>query len=193
MFTRSLLTVACLFAAHAGWAEEARPRLVVGGMNLAQPEVRTELYAAKGGFSAGAASEPATAERGRMALGGYAAYAFQDVKLSTSLKGAGESSVADFSAAYTGFADSTAALRLGYEWGNTQAFSVNPAQAGLSAFTGAYDANRSVGDLSMTLSFTHDVTPSLSLGGFAAATRSKEDERNTENSLRFGAGLGYKF
>ena len=193
MFTRSTLTVACLLAAHCAWAEEARPRLVVGGMNLAQPEVRTELYAGKGGFSLGAASEPATAERGRMALGGYAAYAFQDIKLSSSLKGAGESSLADFSAAYTGFADSTAALRLGYEWGNTQAFSVNPAQAGLSAFTGAYDPNRPVGDLTMTLSFTHDVTPSLSLGGFAAATRGKEDDRARESGLHFGAGLGYKF
>lgn len=193
MLKRSLLTVACLLAAQSGWAEEARPRLVVGGMNLAQPETRTELYAAKNGFSAGAASELATSERGRMALGGYTAYAFQDFKLSTSLKGAGDNSVADFSAAYSGFAGSTAAFRLGYEWGNTQAFSVNPAQAGLSAFTGGYDANRSVGDLSMTLSFTHDVTPSLSFGGFAAATRSKEDERTPENSLRFGAGLGYKF
>lgn len=192
MLKRSLLTVACLLAAPSGWAEEVRPRLVVGGMTLAQPELRTELYAAKNGFSAGAASEPATADR-RMALGGYTAYAFHDFKLSTSLKGAADSSVADFSAAYTGFTDSTAALRLGYEWGATQAFSVNPAQAGLSAFTGGYDSNRPVGDLSMTLSFTHDVTPSLSFGGFAAATRSKDDERTPENGLRFGAGVGYRF
>lgn len=193
MLKRSLLTLACVLAAHPVWAGEARPRLVVGGMNLAQSELRTELYTAKNGFSAGAASEAATAERGRMALGGYTAYAFQDFKLSTSLKGAGDLSVSDFSAAYTGFPDSTAALRLGYEWGNTQAFSVNPAQAGLSAFAGGYDAHRTVGDLSMTLSFTHDVTPSLSFGGFAAAARSKDDERSFENSLRFGAGLGYKF
>lgn len=193
MLKRSLLTVACLLAAHPVWAEEARPRLVVGGMPLVQPELRTELYAGKNGFSAGADSEAATPERGRMALGGYTAYAFQDVTLSSSLKGAGDTSVADFAAAYTGFTDSTAALRLGYEWGNTQAFSVNPAQAGLSAFAGGYDANRNVGDLSMTLSFTHDVTPSLSFGGFAAATRGKEDEHTSENSLRFGAGLGYRF
>lgn len=190
---KRLLPIVCLFAALPAWAEEARPRLVVGGMNLAQPDLRTELYAAKGGFSAGAVSDPSASERGRMALGGYAAYVFQDLKLSSSLKGAGDTSTADFSAAYTGFADSTAALRLGYEWGNTQAFSVNPAQAGLSAFTGAYDPNRSVGDLSMTLSFTHDFTPSFSMGGFAAATRKDDERSQPENSLRVGAGLGYKF
>ncbi|MGE5477495.1 MAG: hypothetical protein ACM3Q1_12620 [Bacteroidales bacterium] len=193
MFKR-LLPIACMLAALPAWAEEARPRLVAGGMNLAQQDFRVELYAAKSGFSAGAASDQASAERGRMALGGYAAYAFQDLKLSSSFKGGSDLSVADFSAAYTGFgADSIAAFRLGYEWGTTQAFSVNPAQAGLSAFSGAYDPNRSVGDLSMTLSFTHDVTPSFSLGGFAAASR-KDDERSApENSLRVGAGLGYRF
>lgn len=192
MLTRSALIVACLLAAQSAWAGEARPRLVVGGMTLAQPELRTELYANKSGFSAGAVSDSAAPERGRMALGGYTAYAFQDFRLSSSLKG-GDTASADFSAAYTGFGpDSVASLRLGYEWGNTQAFSVNPAQAGLSAFGGGYDANRTVGDLSMTLSFTHDVTPSLSFGGFAAASR-KDDDRNAENSLRFGAGLGYKF
>lgn len=193
MLKRSALVLACLLAAHSAWAGEARPRLVVGGMNLSQPELRTELFAAKNGFSAGAVSDTSAPERGRMALGGYTAYAFKDFQLATALKG-GDTSSAEFSAAYTGFgADSTAAFRFGYEWGNVQSFSVNPAQVGLSAFTSGYDANRSVGDLSMTLSFTHDVTPSLSFGGFAAASR-KDDERTApENSLRFGAGLGYKF
>lgn len=195
MFKRTALTLLCLFAAVPAWSEEARPRLVVGGMNLSQPELRTELFASKSGFSAGAASEPSTAEPGRMALGGYAAYAFQDLKLSSSLVGGGSMSGVDFSAAYSGFgADNLAAFRLGYDWGRAQAFSVNPAQVGLSAFTGGYDPGRAVGDLSMTLSFTHDVTPSLSLGGFAAASR-KDDavDHAPENSLRFGAGLGYKF
>lgn len=191
---KRLLPILCVLATSPVWAEEARPRLVVGGMNLSQPDLRAELYATKGGFSAGAASDGVSAERGRMALGGYAAYAFQDVKLSSSLKGAGDTSVADFSAAYTGFgADSTAAFRLGYEWGNTSAFSVNPAQAGLSAFSGAYDPNRPVGDLSMTLSFTHDFTPSFSAGGFAAAIRKDDERSQPENSLSIGAGLGYKF
>ena len=105
-----------------------------------------------------------------------------------------DTTIADFSAAYAGFGpDSVAAFRLGYELGRAQAFSVNPAQAGLSAFSGAYDPSRSVGDLSLTLSFTHDVTPSLSLGGFAAAGRQEGEHTAPENSLRFGAGVGYKF
>lgn len=191
---KRVLPTLCLLAALPAWAEEARPRLVAGGMNLSQSDIRLELYSAKNGFSVGATSDGASAERGRMALGGYAAYAFSDVKLSSSLKGGADTSVADFSAAYTGFGpDSTAAFRLGYEWGSTPAFSVNPAQLGLSAFAGAYDPNRSVGDLSMTLSFTHEFTPSLSFGGFASAVRKDDDRSPPENSLRVGAGLGYKF
>ncbi|HLO76116.1 MAG TPA: hypothetical protein VK196_06650 [Magnetospirillum sp.] len=196
MLTRSLLTALCLIAAVApASAGEVRPRLVAGGMNPVTPELRTELFSTKNGFSAGAASgEASSPDRGRMALGGYAAFAFSDMTLSSSFKDAGDTSVADFSAAYTGFAaDSVATFRLGYEWGRAQAFSVNPAQAGLTAFTGGLDAGRPMGDLSMTLSFTHDVTPALSFGGYAAASHAKEDERNSENSLRFGAGLGYKF
>lgn len=196
MLTRCCLTVLCLLAAAPAIAEEARPRLVVGGMTVAQPDVTTELYAV-GGFSAGAVSDAGGAERShdRMALGGYAAYAFQDLKLSSSLKGDAGLSAANFSAAYTGFgADSVAAFRLGYEWGKTQAFSVNPAQAGLPAFTNGYDSSRSVGDLSLTLSFSRDVTPSLSFGGFAAATRKDDTVSGApENGLHFGAGLGVKF
>lgn len=194
MLKPSALTILCLLAAQPCWAAEARPRLVAGGMTLSQPELRTELFAGKDGVSAGAISDVAAPERGRMAVGGYVAYAFQDVKLSSSLRG-GDGSVADFSAAYSGFAaDSMAAFRLGYEWGgHAQAFSVNPAQAGLTAFSGGYDPIRAGGDLSMTLSFTHDVTPSLSFGGFAAASRKDDERAAPENSLRFGAGLGYKF
>lgn len=202
MFTRLVFATACLFAASTARAEEAhsrlvaedaRPRLVAGGMTLAGSELRTELYGNKG-FSAGAVSDGAAAERGRMALGGYAAYAFQDLRLMSSLRGDRDSTVADISAAYAGFGpDSVAAFRLGYELGRAQAFSVNPAQAGFNAFTGGYDPGRAVGDLSLTLSFTHDVTPALSFGGFAAASRTEEEHAAPENSLRFGAGVGYKF
>ncbi|MCR6632682.1 MAG: hypothetical protein NVV74_23040 [Magnetospirillum sp.] len=164
-------------------------------MSAAEPEVRTELFS-RGAFSAGAVSDSTPTDRGqdRLALGGYAAYAFQDVTLYSSLKGDADTSAASFSAAYTGFGvDNVAALRLGYEWGRTQAFSLNPAQAGLSAFAGVTEPGRPVGDLSLTLSFTREVTPSLSFGGFAAAGRNKDEDGTTENSLRFGAGLGYKF
>lgn len=189
----AIVVASILVAAPAVAGDVARPRLVAGGMDLSQPELRTELFA-NGAFSAGAASDASSADHGRMALGGYAAYAFRDLNLSSSFKGDTFMSAADFSASYLGGimgVDGVAAMKLGYQWGK-QAFSVNPAQAGRSAFTGGYDPSRPVGDLSLTLSFTHDVTPSLSLGGFAAATR-KDDEQQTESSLRFGAGVGYKF
>lgn len=197
MLKRFAFVVSCiLVAAPAVAGEAARPRLVAGGMDLSQPDLRTELFA-KGAFSAGAVSDTTPAEQGRerMALGGYAAYAFRDVNLSSSFKGDSFASIADFSASYLGGimgVDGVAAAKLGYQWGKQQAFSVNPAQAGLSAFSGGYDPSRPVGDLSLTLSFTHDVTPSLSLGGFAAATR-KDAESETPSGLRFGAGVGYKF
>ena len=194
MLKHSALTLLCLFAAAPAWADGTRPRLVVGGMNLGQPDVQVELVNTKSGFSAGAVSDGAGAERGRMALGGYAAYVFHDVTLTSSLRGDRDIAIADFSAAYAGFGpDSKAAFRLGYELGRTQAFSVNPAQAGLSAFSSGYEPGRVVGDLSLTLSFTHEITPSLSLGGFAAASRTEEEHAIPENSLRFGAGLGYRF
>ncbi|MBC7905627.1 MAG: hypothetical protein H7Y60_02635 [Rhodospirillaceae bacterium] len=197
MLKRFAFVVSCiLVAAPAVAGEAARPRLVAGGMDLSQPELRTELFT-KGAFSAGAVADSTPTEHGRerMALGGYAAYAFRDLKFSSSLKGDSVASSADFSASYLGGVmgvDGIASAKLGYQWGKQQAFSVNPAQAGLSAFSGSYDPSRPVGDLSLTLSFTHDVTPSLSLGGFAAATR-KDDDREPESGLRFGAGVGYKF
>lgn len=194
MLTRTAaLTLLCVISAAPALGEDVRPRLVVGGLNLAAPEVRTELYA-NGGFSAGSVSDNGSDRNpDRMALGGYTAYSFQDLKLSSSLMGDAGASSANFSAAYTGFGmDSVAAFRLGYEWGKTQSFSLNPAQAGVSAFSGNYDPTRPVGDLSLTLSFTRDITPSLSFGGFAAATH-KDDDTSSENVLRFGAGVGYKF
>lgn len=199
MLFRAVLLALCGLAVTPAFAGEvARPRLVVGGMNLSQPEIRNEMFSA-GGFSAGVVSDTATADRGgdRLAVGGYAAYAFSDLQLSSSLKGDADMSAADFGASYTGGVlgfEGIAAFRLGYEWGGTpQAFSINPAQIGLSAFNGAYDPTRTLGDLSLTLSFSHDITPGVSLGGFAAASRAGEEGQPAESSLRFGAGLGLKF
>lgn len=194
MLKRLALTGLCLLAVSPAWAEEARPRLVVGGMTLKGADTRVELLGGAEGFSAGAVSGESGGESGRMALGGYAAYAFDKVRVSSSLTGDSDKTVADFSAAYAGFGpDSVAAFRLGYELGRAQAFSINPAQAGMPAFSGGYDPTANVGDLSLTLSFTHDVTPSLSLGGFAAASRQDGEHSAPEKDLRFGAGVGYKF
>lgn len=204
MVKRLAFLISCMLVSAPAVAGEAeRPRLVVGGMNLSQSDVRTELFATSG-FTAGAvsaftpgaaASNPVETGRDRMALGGYAAYAFRDLQLSSAVMGDGTASSADFSAAYMGGVmgvNGVASVTLGYEWGKGQAFSVNPAQAGLTAFSGAYDPAHSLNDVSLTLSFTHDVTPSLSLGGFAAANR-KDGEGEAVRDLHFGAGVGYKF
>lgn len=187
-----------LLAAFPAMAGE-RPRLVAGGVDLSQPdtlagrgnEVRTEVLSL-GRFSLGAVSEApaAGAVTERMALGGFAAYSFDDVKLATSLKGDAGGMGADLSAAYDGSVmgiDGTTAVKLGYEWARPSTFSLNPSQPG-------YEAYRPAGDLSLSLSWTHDVTPSLSFSGFAAATRTRDDDSvGYEPGFRLGAGLGYRF
>jgi|GEM_PF-2862150 hypothetical protein len=199
MLMRAVLLVLCGLASAPAFAgEAARPRLVVGGMDLSHPEIRNEMFAA-GDFSAGSVSGMSVMpdRNGGLIMGGYAAYAFHDLQFSSSLKGNSSVSAADFGASYDGGIlglEGIAAFRLGYEWGALpQAFSVNPAQAGLSDLDGIYDPTRPVSDLSLTFSFTHDVTPALSLGGFAAAGRQGEDGQEPESSLRFGAGVGVKF
>lgn len=193
----ALLALCGLAAAPAFAGEAARPRLVVGGMDLSQPEIRNEVFEA-GAFSAGTVSGTTSERSGeRMVMGGYTAYAFRDLQFSSSLKGNSAISAADFGASYDGGimgVEGIAAFRLGYEWGAMPlAFSVNPAQNGLSAFGASYDPTRPASDLSLTFSFTHEVTPALSLGGFAAAGRQGEEGQPPESSLRFGAGVGLKF
>jgi hypothetical protein len=199
MLIRAALLALCGLAAAPAFAGEApRPRLVVGGIDLSQPEIRNEMFEA-GAFSAGTVSGTASERGGEraMVMGGYAAYAFRDLQFSSSLKGNSSVSSADFGASYDGTVmgvEGIAAFRLGYEWGAMPlAFSVNPAQSGLSAFGPGYDPTRPTSDLSLTFSFTHEVTPALSLGGFATAGRQGEEGQQPESSLRFGAGVGLKF
>lgn len=180
------------FPAFAGDKALSRPRLVTGSVELMRPavETRAELFAT-GGFSLGAltTAPPADARTEAMALGGYAAYSLDALRFSSSLKGDAIGSAADFTASYAGGlmgADSVAAVTLGYEWTRHSAFSVNPMQNSLLT-------TESLGDLSLALSFTHSVSPFLSLGGFAAATRSEEDDRAATSGFRLGAGLGVRF
>jgi len=189
-----LVTLTAL-PALAGDAAPSRPRLVGGGIDLLQAdfargagggERRAEVFGS-GPFSAGGVSGPE-----RMALGGYTSYLFDDVRLSSSLKGGGPSQAADLSAAASGAfmgIDGTVAVRLGYEWGNAGSFSPNPAQMGVNAF----DGYRPGSDLSLSLSLTHDVTPGFSFGGFAAASHGDSDETKAQSGFTLGAGVGLKF
>lgn len=185
--------VLAAFPAFAGDKVQPRPRLVTGSVELMRPtETRAELFAT-GGFSLGAltSTPPADARTEAMALGGYAAYSLESLHISSSLKGDAIGSAADFTASYAGGlmgVDGVAAVTLGYEWTGPSAFSVNPMQNPLLAT----ESLRPNSDLSLSLSFTHSVNPSLSLGGFAAATRSEEDQAAT-SGFRLGAGLGVRF
>lgn len=192
----ALVAFSLLMAASPVSAQE-RVRLTPGGFSLAQPdlpqpgaaEVRTELFR-RGGVSLGALSDSAPSDTGadRLALGGYAAYGFSDYRLSSSLKGDGDRVAADLSAAYRSPMDGTAAVTLGYERARPSAFSLNPSQRDLAG----YEGYRPSGDLSVSLSWSHDVTPGLTLGGSAGAVRGGEDGEGGPG-FRLGAGVGYKF
>ncbi|MBI2240605.1 MAG: hypothetical protein HYU59_07355 [Magnetospirillum gryphiswaldense] len=197
MFRKLTLIALSLSAAMPVWAGEAvRPRLVPGGGGVALPvfsgENKSEVYST-GGFSLGAVSAPMGGVSGNangdgLAVGGYAAYGMDWMNLSSSVKSGGGVGTADLTASRSvsplGL-DGVAALSLGYQWTQVGGFSLNPAQMGVSPG----DAN----DLSLSLSFTHDVTPSFSMGGFAAASRGEDAASQPNSGLHFGAGLELKF
>ena len=185
----------CLSTAAPAWAGEvARPRLVPGG-GVALPAFGADSKSAllsAGSFSLGTVSAPLGGGEGGSLVGGFAAAdAGGGLHLSSSLQGGGGVGVADMTAskevAPWGFAG-VAALSLGYQWTQSGAFSLNPAQMSVAG-TAAEQGN----DLSLSLSFTHDITPSFSLGGFAAASRGEDAVSQGNAGLHFGAGLGLKF
>jgi hypothetical protein len=183
----------CVLAAFPAWAGDqapARMRLVTGSVApmpslLAAPGSEATLFAI-GGFSVGAVtSNPANPDHS-MAMGGFAAYSFDALRLSSAFRGDGIGAAADFTASYSGGMmgiDGVTALNLGYE-----RFSPNPVQTNMAGG----DVWRPMGDLSLSLSFTQGITSSMSWGGFAAATRSEDDE-TVHSGFRLGAGLGLKF
>lgn len=200
MFRKLVLTAVLLTAAMPAWAGDAvRPRLVPGGSGVALPafggDSKAEVYST-GGFSLGAVSAPiggvAAAATGEgMAVGGYASYGTEWLNLSSSLKSGGGLGSADLTASRPVSSlgvDGIAALSLGYQWTQVGGFSLNPAQMGVSP-----DAWGQANDLSLSLSFTHDVTPSFSMGGFAAASRGEDAASQPNSGLHFGAGLELKF
>lgn len=185
------------FPALAGDKAPLRPRLVTGNVEVIRPmtesraaesratESRASLFAI-GGFSLGTliGAPPVDAAPEAMAFGGYATYTLDALRFSSSLKGDAAASAADFTASYPMGLDGMAAVTLGYEWSRHASFSVNPMLGN--------ETLRPAGDLSLSLSFSHSVTPAVTFGGFAAATRTEEDQAAT-SGFRLGAGMGLKF
>lgn len=195
MLCRASIVALVLAASALGSAVPAaaadRPRLVLGGLGN---EVRTDLHtlgAARIGAVAEATSAMMLSGRDRLALGGYVAYDLNDYRFTSSLRGGEGSMTADLSASTAtpvlGVAGVTQ-LRLGADWTRPQAFSLNASQPALAGFDG-YGPS---GDLSLSLSWTRDITPGLSLGGVAAATRPLSTVSETGGFV-LGAGLGYRF
>lgn len=200
----------------AGAAEDgaAHPRLVPGGVDLMQGDKRTEIIAAKG-LSIGtmtplttltsplaltspimtpqtAMSQPLGSEK--LAAGGYVAYSFDSMALSSTLRTRNTTASADFSALYSA-ADigipGTAALTLGYDWQRPSTFSLNTHAPGIDTF------DPSPHGTSLSLSWNNAITPSLYLGGYASAIHATPapDDISTYNgnAFRLGASLGVKF
>ncbi len=186
-----LCAALCLAVATPAFAGEVGgvPHLALGGYDLGMAERRAEVLE-DGGVSLGAV----TATPGRLATGGYLAYALRDYKLSSSLAGDAVGNSAGLSAAYSGSllgTQGTAALRLGYDWPRSVPFSPNFSQPGADPL----DLPRT--GPSLSLSWSHDLTPGLSLGGFATAGRLQPSSpiapMDDSPDFRVGAGVGVKF
>jgi hypothetical protein len=189
---------------------ESNSRLVPGGapaLRAARAETRVPLYTS-GGYSVGIVAEsargataiPVPGGRGALAVGGYVSSTLgADTRLTSSLRSDGARMSADFSAAYSGGLlgpDSTAAFSLGASWGHQPSgFSLNPAQP-LSLSVPSIDLSQPrSADINVGVSLTHQVTPALSLGGLAEATRPTGSESGvgTNPGILVGAGMGYRF
>lgn len=205
-----------LGAIEAEAAEDgvARPRLVPGGVDLMQGDKRNEIVSAKG-ISIGtmtplttmtsplalaaplmtpqtALSQPLGSEK--LAAGGYVAYSFDSMALSSSLRTRNTTASADVSALYSAAAvglPGTAALTLGYDLQRSSTFSLNTHAPGLDTY------DPSPHGASLSLSWNNAITPSLYLGGYASAihaTPAPDDISSYNgNAFRLGASLGVKF
>ncbi|OAN50123.1 hypothetical protein A6A04_01565 [Paramagnetospirillum marisnigri] len=201
-----------LMAAGQALAAEAGNRLVAGGASglsggsalRAQSIGETRLpLLTSGAFSVGGIAEPSRSAsalslpwsgQGNLAVGGYIAYGMGDGRLTSSLTSDGGAMRANISAAYAGGLlgnASTAALSLGSVWAKPQGFSPNPLQAGPGLTDPA--ASQSGTDLNLSLSLTHQMTPSFSFGGIAQANKLGGEDKTTGSGFMLGAGMGLKF
>lgn len=193
----ALATILAASLAAASAAASERPRLVPGGSGIdagkglhAAPAASADLFVING-FKLGALVDvqPGRESAGnRTEVGGFASYTMESFTLGSALRSGDEHAAADISASYA--ADfGTAAITLGYGW-----------SGGLSSFTPSgspggqmLDMIAPTSDLSLSLSFTHDLVSDVHVGGFAAASRSQYEDRSTAQGFRVGATLGWRF
>ncbi|MDA8232600.1 MAG: hypothetical protein M0006_14795 [Magnetospirillum sp.] len=198
MFRPSLLLAICFLAsspAFAGGGATVQalptadgPRLVLGGVDLGLAQDHTPMYGASQGLSFGAVSGPHDGEK--LALGGYVAYAVDDYLLSSSLHNTAIGSMADLAAAYTGSVlgyQGTASLKMGYGWMRSSVFNPDATDLGLQGIEPFQSS------MALALSWSHPVTPNLSLNGFAAATRTAAPDESSLSGVHLGAGFGIRF
>lgn len=199
--------------ALAGEDAGPRPRLVPGGLDLMQGDKRVELLGTESGLSIGKVApltatplalpstmmlprttlyQPSASDK--LAAGGYVAYSFDNMALSSALRTRESTTSADLSAIYSPSAigiPGTAALTLGYDWPRASTFSLNTHAPGQDTFEPLPHGT------SLSLSWNQSITPSLYLGGYASAIRTMPapDDlmTNTGNAFRLGASLGVKF
>lgn len=201
----SALLALPLWAAGTADSAELAPaaRLVPGGgatrtdsTAFSPGETRLPLVSA-GRLSAGAVSAPSAGPAASplpfgqpgspLAVGGYVAYGNGSAQLSSSLRSDGVTSGASLSASWGN--DSRAAVSLGVNRTDWSRISPNSQHPSLTLA----DPYRGIGnDLNMSLSLTHQVSPSFSVGGMAGANRANGTEA-PGTGLMVGAGLGYRF
>ncbi len=208
-----LLTAICVLAAQPVLADEdlgARPRLVPGGVDIAQGDKRIEVFSMKG-LSFGTLSPLPTAPSAaparmfvpsatgtlfdKLALGGYVTYSDDAYGLTTAVRSRNGLNSADLSAStgnsLMGYPGS-AAITLGYDWRNPSSiFSPNAQISGLEAFD-SYTSGPSV-----SLSWNHSITPGFYFGGYASAQRTTPQAfdfiTQPSNKFLLGASVGLKF
>ncbi|CUW37306.1 conserved exported protein of unknown function [Magnetospirillum sp. XM-1] len=194
-----------LWAAGVADSAELSPtaRLVPGGGAVPSDapavslgETRLPLVSA-GKLSAGAVSAPSRSPLpfgqpgSPLAVGGYVAYGNGPAQLSSSLRSDGTTSGANVSASWGN--DSRAALSLGVnrtDWSRISPNSQHPALTLADPYRSIPNGGGS--EVNMSLSLTHQVSPSFSVGGMAGANRTGGSE-SPGTGLSVGAGLGYRF
>jgi hypothetical protein len=206
----TLMGFAIATPVFAGDDVVVRPRLVAGGVDIAQSDKRIELVSSHD-LSLGAISplsvtasnlaplqtfSPVTgAMFDKLALGGYVAYSLDTYSISSALRNHQGETKADLSASYDGNVlgyQGTTAFTLGYDWHRPASiFGSEARPLGLDIFETAHTG------LSVSLSWNHSITPSWYFGGFASAQHAAplpEDlAAPSPNSFKLGAGLGVKF
>jgi hypothetical protein len=171
------------FAPSAPWGESRQPLLSLGKVSAGALTGSAPLTAGQG-LALGGAGTP-------LAVGGYVALGGGTSQLSSSLRSNGITSGADLAASWSGGLlgpRNLASLSLGISQTDWSRISPNSQYSGLLP----NDAGGGRADLNMSLSLTHQVSPSFSVGGMAGANRSSGTE-GKESGLTLGAGLGLRF